>query len=420
MALSQQTSPAQLRCFVAMAFGRGETDRVYERLIAPTLRRLNVTPVRVDRIEHLEDINNKIIAELKRSDIAVADLTFARPSVYFEAGFAQRSVPVIYTCRKDHFSPREDDTHGNFRVHFDLQMKNIIPWSTSSDRTFVRRFTKRVNHAIKPLIRVREAQQQQNLMAQEFASFSLDQKIQKILDICASRLECAKYQGMETNHRDVHYYFYGFSGVQDFLCDRIVARIDDLAPGWIGRRTQKGRIRAVYVHITPSLTGRELLDLVQNILPGPLYDTSPTETTGRLRRLDEHIVICSFQKVPLSRVQRVLPSFRFDHETDELITDAKQTVSKWRIRNFSGVFSPVDLAFGDEFLALNPAKNMQRLRRERGFILQKSRNHGAPDKRVGRTAVIPRRIHLRIFDHIPFEAAFVRTIEEWLKGVNAR
>ena len=405
---------------MAMAFGRGETDRVYERLIAPTLRRLNVTSVRVDRIEHLEDINNKIIAELKRSDIAVADLTFARPSVYFEAGFAQRNVPVIYTCRKDHFSPREDDTHGNFRIHFDLQMKNIIPWSTPSDRAFVRRFTKRVNHAIKPLIRIREAQQRQNLMAQEFASLSLDQKTQRILGICALRLKRANYRGMEANHRDVHYHFYGHSGVRDFLCDRIIARIDDLAPGWIGRRTEKGKIRAVYVHITPSLTGRELVGLVQNILPGPLCDTSPTERTGSLKRLDEHIVICSFQKVPLSRVQRVLPSFRFDHETDELIIDAKQTVSKWRIRDFSEVFSSADLGSNYDFLAVNPRKNIQRLRCEGRSILQRSQDYGAPNKRVGRTAVIPRIIHLRIFDDIPFETAFVRTIEEWLKGVNAR
>jgi hypothetical protein len=32
-----------------------------------------------------------------------ADLRYARPSVYFEAGYAERSVPVIYTVRRDHF-----------------------------------------------------------------------------------------------------------------------------------------------------------------------------------------------------------------------------------------------------------------------------------------------------------------------------
>lgn len=78
-----------------MAFGRRETDQVYDRLIAPALRRLNISPIRVDRIEHFEDINNKIISELKKSDFAVAHLTFGRPSVYFEVGFAQGKVPVV-------------------------------------------------------------------------------------------------------------------------------------------------------------------------------------------------------------------------------------------------------------------------------------------------------------------------------------
>jgi len=83
-----------------MAFGRKETDYIYDRFIEPLLRKKNITPVRVDRIEHLDDINNRIISELERCDFAIADLTFARPSVYYEAGYAQRSVPVIYTSRR--------------------------------------------------------------------------------------------------------------------------------------------------------------------------------------------------------------------------------------------------------------------------------------------------------------------------------
>lgn len=83
-----------------MAFGREDTDKAYKKLVAPTLRHLKITPVRVDRIEHLEDINNKIMAELKKCDFALADLTYARPSVYFEAGYANREVPVVYTCRQ--------------------------------------------------------------------------------------------------------------------------------------------------------------------------------------------------------------------------------------------------------------------------------------------------------------------------------
>lgn len=115
--------PRRLKCFVAMAFGRPETDRLYDRAIVPTLDAVNLQAVRVDRVEHNGDIDDRIIQELKECRLAIADLTFTRPSVYFEAGYAQRVVPVIYTVRKDHFDRGAPDTA---RVHFDLQMRNIV------------------------------------------------------------------------------------------------------------------------------------------------------------------------------------------------------------------------------------------------------------------------------------------------------
>jgi hypothetical protein len=49
-----------------MAFGRDETDKVYDKFVLPTLRNKNMIPVRVDRQEYLGDINNRIISELKK------------------------------------------------------------------------------------------------------------------------------------------------------------------------------------------------------------------------------------------------------------------------------------------------------------------------------------------------------------------
>jgi hypothetical protein len=153
-----------------MAFGRKDTDAVYKTLIAPTLRGLKITSVRVDRIEHLEDINNKIVAELHKCDIALADLTYARPSVYFEAGYAQRAVPVVYTCRSDHLSGRADDKFGNFRVHFDLRMKNIIPWSSPTDIKFAKALERRVRLAVLPILRDREVAEENH--KDEYVQFS--------------------------------------------------------------------------------------------------------------------------------------------------------------------------------------------------------------------------------------------------------
>src|SRR5690349_5521117 len=46
--------------------------------------------------------------------------------------------PVIYISRSDHFRDKESDPHGNLKVHFDLQMKNIIGW-TEANRTFAKK-----------------------------------------------------------------------------------------------------------------------------------------------------------------------------------------------------------------------------------------------------------------------------------------
>src|SRR5580704_7133706 len=129
----------RLRCFVAMRFDEPQTDAVYDNLIRPALTCQGITPIRIDRVEHNDNIDARIIQEIEGCDLALGDLTFARPSVYFEAGFAEgRSVPVIYTCRKDHFTPKPDDTLANLRVHFDLQMKNIIPWNNEKDSRFMK------------------------------------------------------------------------------------------------------------------------------------------------------------------------------------------------------------------------------------------------------------------------------------------
>jgi len=117
-------------CFVAMAFGKEDTEKLYDNLMLPVLNKLNIRPVIINRQESNDDLNLQIIEELEKCDFAIADLTYARPSVYFEAGFAQRAVEVIYTVRADHLKNSQPDA---LRVHFDLQMKNLITWSGTDD-----------------------------------------------------------------------------------------------------------------------------------------------------------------------------------------------------------------------------------------------------------------------------------------------
>jgi len=45
---------------------------------------MEIKPYRVDIIEHNDDIDNKIIELILKCDICIADLTYSRPSVYYE------------------------------------------------------------------------------------------------------------------------------------------------------------------------------------------------------------------------------------------------------------------------------------------------------------------------------------------------
>jgi len=80
-----------MKCFIAMAFGYQDTDELYDHAICEILRSQNIDPVRVDRIEHNDAIDDRIVNEIKSADFAIADLTYARPSVYYEAGIRRAS-----------------------------------------------------------------------------------------------------------------------------------------------------------------------------------------------------------------------------------------------------------------------------------------------------------------------------------------
>jgi len=51
-------------------------------------------------VHHNEKICDKIVSEIRKSRLLVADFTDNRGGVYFEAGFAMGlSIPVIWMCR---------------------------------------------------------------------------------------------------------------------------------------------------------------------------------------------------------------------------------------------------------------------------------------------------------------------------------
>ena len=109
--------------FVAMWFDE-ELAPAYENGFQLGILNAGYDPIRVDRVEHINRIDDEIIAHIKTASFIVADFTGHRGGVYFEAGFALGlDLPVIWCCRKDDLAD----------LHFDIRQYNCIDWETPDE-----------------------------------------------------------------------------------------------------------------------------------------------------------------------------------------------------------------------------------------------------------------------------------------------
>lgn len=87
------------QAFVALWF-HPDMDDAFDNGVAPALEATGYVPYRVDRANHNNKIDFEIMAQIRRSKIVIADATGTRPSVYYEAGFAEGlGIPVLWCCR---------------------------------------------------------------------------------------------------------------------------------------------------------------------------------------------------------------------------------------------------------------------------------------------------------------------------------
>jgi nucleoside 2-deoxyribosyltransferase len=174
-----------------MAFGHSDTDAFYDRLVSPVLRRNGVTPIVINRTLSNDDLNSQIIKQLTQADFSICDLTYARPSVYFEAGFAQRAGPVFYTVRKDHLQLGQPDDR---RVHFDLQMKPLITWENATDVEFADRLERRLRASVlRTLGQDRAALEAVQNARNEFARLPLAQRVVIMRRVTIQALRAAAF-----------------------------------------------------------------------------------------------------------------------------------------------------------------------------------------------------------------------------------
>ncbi len=116
----RQAGVSSIQAFVAMWF-TAELNEAYDQGIKPAIERAGYKPLRIDRVEHSDRIDDRILLEINRSRFLVADFSGHRQGVYFEAGYALgQKKPVIWACKKKYLG----------KVHFDTRQYNHIVWDT--------------------------------------------------------------------------------------------------------------------------------------------------------------------------------------------------------------------------------------------------------------------------------------------------
>jgi len=106
--------------FVAMWFAE-QMNEIYNNAIEPAIREAGYKPIRVDRIEHVNRIDDEIIGRIKASRFIVADFTGQRQGVYFEAGMMLGlGRTVIWMCKDEELAAS----------HFDTRQYNFINYKS--------------------------------------------------------------------------------------------------------------------------------------------------------------------------------------------------------------------------------------------------------------------------------------------------
>lgn len=124
--------------FCAMWFAP-ENEPLWTEAFAPGIRNAGYSPIRIDRQEHTNMIDDEIIATIRRSKFLVSDFTGQRGGVYFESGFALGfGLRVIWTCRADELSA----------VHFDNRQYNFLVWEREKLSDLAKRLQNRIEATI--------------------------------------------------------------------------------------------------------------------------------------------------------------------------------------------------------------------------------------------------------------------------------
>lgn len=118
-------SPISTKVFIAMQF-TWENDLLKNKFIESVKDACKFCGYDADIVNqnHLNQITDEIIANIKESHFVIADFTHNNRGAYYEAGLARGlGIPVLHTIMEDHTND----------LHFDIKQINYIQWQNPDD-----------------------------------------------------------------------------------------------------------------------------------------------------------------------------------------------------------------------------------------------------------------------------------------------
>jgi nucleoside 2-deoxyribosyltransferase len=260
-----------------MALGRMDVNVLYRKTLRPVLREFGPA-FNIEEIHHGENIDTRILKEIDETDYLLADLTYARPSVYFEAGYAAaKQMPVLYTCRADHV--RRGAPH---EIHFDVNHRQMILWADPGDRTFADRLRRHVTARTRSLINKLSEERTRTDMEARFASISVAHRLQMLAQMAQKILVRAGFRPFERDQdRDSPWRGYRRLGALGQTAEVSVSE------GWPFRPT-----------------GAQFVPLVLGLREHP-------KAFGGVTRTDNHLIVVCLRKVTRPVVEKCFPEYSY-------------------------------------------------------------------------------------------------------------
>src|SRR6266481_5899621 len=118
------------RCFVIQPFDDGGPyDRRYADVLCPAIKDAGLEPYRVDQYTGTSVLIDDIEANIRTTEICLADISTDNPNVWYEVGYAfANDKPVVMICAK----PRPT------KPPFDVQHRHIIFYTQESPSDFIK------------------------------------------------------------------------------------------------------------------------------------------------------------------------------------------------------------------------------------------------------------------------------------------